>query len=196
MPTQNEDLRVRRTRKLLQSAMIDLAIEKGFADLTVRDIAERAMVNRATFYRHYLDKNDLLKQYMDDIYHLLDDLDERQAGVHNNPPDGLVQMYKDVQQHADFFRVMLGPKGDPLFVQRIRQYIERRLRHLLPMEMISIPPGAPPLDLALSYVSSAGVGAMIWWLENNTPYPPEQMAAWMVQLSNADLRTSLPSGSY
>jgi AcrR family transcriptional regulator len=58
------DLRVRRTRKLLKSALIELTIEKGFAAVTVQDIADRAMVNRATFYRHCLDKYDLLDQYM------------------------------------------------------------------------------------------------------------------------------------
>lgn len=59
----NEDLRVRRSRKLLQQAFIELTVEKGFANLTVRDVTERAMVNRSTFYRHYLDKYDLLEQY-------------------------------------------------------------------------------------------------------------------------------------
>lgn len=54
-----EDLRVLRTRKLLQQAFIELTVEKGFATLTVRDITKRAMVNRSTFYRHYLDKYDL-----------------------------------------------------------------------------------------------------------------------------------------
>jgi AcrR family transcriptional regulator len=57
---QTEDLRVRRTRKTLQEALIALTIEKGFAAVTVRDITERAMVNRSTFYRHYLDKYELL----------------------------------------------------------------------------------------------------------------------------------------
>src|ERR1043165_5952074 len=65
-----EDLRVRRTRKLLQQAFIELTVEKGFAALTVRDITERAMVNRSTFYRHYLDKYDLLEQYMNETYEL------------------------------------------------------------------------------------------------------------------------------
>lgn len=65
-----EDLRVRRTRKLLQQAFIECTIEKGFAALTVRDITERAMVNRSTFYRHYLDKYDLLEQYLNEMYAL------------------------------------------------------------------------------------------------------------------------------
>ena len=59
-----EDLRVRRTRKLLTQALIEGTVEKGFAALTVRDITRRAMVNRSTFYRHYLDKYDLLEQHL------------------------------------------------------------------------------------------------------------------------------------
>src|SRR5215813_8943534 len=65
-----EDLRVRRTRKSLMQALIELTIEKGFSAITVQDIADRAMVNRATFYRHYLDKYDLLDQYMNGVYEM------------------------------------------------------------------------------------------------------------------------------
>lgn len=61
-PVEIEDLRVRRTRTTLQRALIELTVEKGFAAVTVRDICERAMVNRSTFYRHYIDKYDLLDQ--------------------------------------------------------------------------------------------------------------------------------------
>jgi AcrR family transcriptional regulator len=50
------DLRVRRTRMMIQKAFTELLQEKGFQAITVQDIAERAMVNRATFYDHFADK--------------------------------------------------------------------------------------------------------------------------------------------
>lgn len=53
------DLRVLRTRKLLVQAFDELANEKDLQAITVSDIAERAMVNRATFYAHFTDKYDL-----------------------------------------------------------------------------------------------------------------------------------------
>lgn len=56
MTHDHPDLRVRRTHTLLREALIDLIAEKGFDAVTVGEIAERAMVNRATFYRHYQDK--------------------------------------------------------------------------------------------------------------------------------------------
>ena len=75
-------LRVRRTRKLLQQALIEGTVEKGFAALTVRDITERAMVNRSTFYRHYLDKYDLLEQHLNEIYDVLEEGGIMEEGRH------------------------------------------------------------------------------------------------------------------
>ena len=54
------DPRVKRTRKLLQQAFMELFEEKGFASISIQDITERATVNRATFYAHFADKYALL----------------------------------------------------------------------------------------------------------------------------------------
>ena len=61
-----QDLRVVRTRRMLRDAMIALTIQKGFDTVTINDIVGLAMVNRATFYRHYQDKYDLVESYLDD----------------------------------------------------------------------------------------------------------------------------------
>ena len=54
------DRRVRRSRRLIEQALFDLWQERGWDDISVMDIAERAGVNRSTFYAHYDDKYDLL----------------------------------------------------------------------------------------------------------------------------------------
>lgn len=54
------DPRVKRTRQLLQNAMMALVREKSPDSITVQDIAARAEVNRATFYAHFEDKNALM----------------------------------------------------------------------------------------------------------------------------------------
>jgi AcrR family transcriptional regulator len=58
--TEREDPRVTRTRKLIQDAFIELANEKGFDAVSIKDISARATINRATFYAHYEDKFALL----------------------------------------------------------------------------------------------------------------------------------------
>src|SRR5258708_34432431 len=54
------DPRVKRTRQLLMQAFSNLAAEKDIRAITVRDIAGRATLNRATFYAHFSDKDALL----------------------------------------------------------------------------------------------------------------------------------------
>jgi AcrR family transcriptional regulator len=57
---QHIDPRVRRTRQLLQQALLELLKEKRFSSISIYDITRRAAVNRATFYAHFSDKVSLL----------------------------------------------------------------------------------------------------------------------------------------
>lgn len=60
------DPRVLRTRKLITQAFIKLSKSKSFSDISVKDITEEAMINRATFYNHFLDKYDLLEKVVEE----------------------------------------------------------------------------------------------------------------------------------
>ena len=50
MRNPKEDRRVRRTQKLLKESLVQLMSEKAFKDITIKDITERADLNRGTFY--------------------------------------------------------------------------------------------------------------------------------------------------
>lgn len=55
-----QDPRVKRTRQLIVQAFVELLAEKSFRAISVQDVAERATVNRATFYAHFEDKYALI----------------------------------------------------------------------------------------------------------------------------------------
>ncbi len=63
-----EDPRITRTRKLIRDSLGSLLAEKNFESITVQDIAERATVNRATFYAHFTDKFALLDAMIRDDF--------------------------------------------------------------------------------------------------------------------------------
>ena len=71
------DPRIDRTIRSLREALVDLVAERGFDAITVTDLVERAGLHRATFYRHYNDKDDLLRLWGLEIYALL----EREAAA-------------------------------------------------------------------------------------------------------------------
>ncbi|HEX4792011.1 MAG TPA: helix-turn-helix domain-containing protein [Actinospica sp.] len=47
-------------RERLENAALDLFVENGFEETTVAQIADRAGMNRATFFRHFADKREVL----------------------------------------------------------------------------------------------------------------------------------------
>lgn len=62
------DLRVEKTLIALKDALASLLEEKGFDKITVNDICQRANVRRTTFYLHYADKYDFMKQVMEEWF--------------------------------------------------------------------------------------------------------------------------------
>lgn len=67
MNGEKKDRRVRRTEKQLEEALIKLLQKKSIQRITVKELAEEADITRATFYQHYRDPYDMLKDMQDDI---------------------------------------------------------------------------------------------------------------------------------
>lgn len=61
------DLRIQRTRKFIMDSFMMLSEQKDFKDITVKDIATEAMINRATFYYHFEDIYDLLEKVLSEV---------------------------------------------------------------------------------------------------------------------------------
>jgi AcrR family transcriptional regulator len=123
------DLRIRRTHHFLQEAMIELITEQGFDAITVGDIAERAMINRATFYRHYQDKYDLVATIFEEAAnHLVEDMkplhkDTGPGEKEENLLEIWNQLFEHVAEHARLYSAMLGKNGSPWFAARMREHI-------------------------------------------------------------------------
>ncbi len=66
MPSK-EDLRIVRTRKLLSNTLLDMMEEEPIEKISVIDLCNRAMVNRATFYAHFEDKYHLLAFALEEV---------------------------------------------------------------------------------------------------------------------------------
>jgi AcrR family transcriptional regulator len=186
------DPRVIRTRKLLREALIELIPEKGYDEITIKDITDRATLNRATFYLHYRDKEDLLDRGFEEIW---DEL------TRDNPfpeaPGGKLSLdathetvltdFEHLAKHAEFYRVMIGKHGVAHFIYRMQEYVYRstevRLQALAPIRRKD----DLPLEIVLHFVASAYVGLMHWWLDSGMPSPPEDMADLIVQLYGVSL---------
>ena len=62
------DPRVKRTRNLILQSFSDLLAEKGFESISVQDVTDKAQINRATFYDHFVDKYKLLDYWISQMF--------------------------------------------------------------------------------------------------------------------------------
>ena len=67
MSEKASDRRTLKTKKAIHDALADLLTEKELRKVTVQEIADKADINRATFYKHYLDVYDLYDKTEQDI---------------------------------------------------------------------------------------------------------------------------------
>lgn len=182
------DPRILRTRQFLRDALIALIKEKGYDVVQVQEITERAKLNRATFYLHYRDKNDLLVRSM------RESLEQLEQDVGSPPavdggqvtPDAilepLISVFDHFARYADFYYVMLCEIGVPSAINEMQHYIEQvALRWMMKLQ----PDQARIVvetEMVIKFVSTAYIGVVKWWLNNNMPHSSEHMANQFMNL--------------
>jgi AcrR family transcriptional regulator len=172
------NLRMRRTQTLLREALIELIEERGFEALTVGELAERAMVSRAAFYRNYQDKYDLVEKIFEEAISALmgavSDLGQE------HPAEIWVAFFEHIASYDRLYRALLGRLGSPWFVRKMRASLADLIK-----ESANLPPGPEAGtrtahtfsdELVPDLVSTMFVEAITWWLEQAKPYTPREMA--------------------
>lgn len=180
--TTNEkpDPRIARTRSLLWATLVALIKERGYAGISVQDIATRANVNRSTFYRHYEDKDDLFRQGCSDLYDSLfskmQSIFERTANPEKRwTPEYFIQLFTLIDAESRTLKVIGGGASNPDFRQIMMDKIEvfvveKRLR---PFTSGSTRPEID--DLYATAVASIITGLATRWLSAPEQFTLEEV---------------------
>lgn len=166
------DPRVKRTRQLIQDAFVALVGEKGFENVTVQHIAERAPVNRATFYSHYHDKYDLLDKSIEEMLEKLTEVikpknrnKEDFQLTFDSPHPNFLSLFEHIAENANFYNVMLGDKAAGNFTYKMMKAIQTHLTLSLSIAQPNDEKLMVPRDILLSYVTGAHLGMIMSWLK-------------------------------
>ncbi|MFD3445361.1 TetR/AcrR family transcriptional regulator [Microbacteriaceae bacterium 4G12] len=185
----SNDPRVRRTRQVIRDALISLIHEKGFDNITVQNIAEKATVNRATFYSHYHDKYDLLDKSIEEMLTTLTDILEPKTLnksefrlTLDTPHPIFLSLFSHIAENAFFYQVMLGDNGIPKFSFQMMKAVQTNLLLGLSLSQPNEDKLSVPRDILISYVTGAHLGMIISWLKQNMPYTPHFMAMQLSRL--------------
>ncbi|WP_124067121.1 TetR/AcrR family transcriptional regulator [Clostridium sp. E02] len=176
------DLRIIKTRRLIRDAFVELLDIKGFSGITISNIADRAMINRSTFYLHYTDKYDLLQQTMEEAMqnilqlvapetHIIDGKLEYDSFIQN-----ISSILKAVERDAMLYKIILNDKEMSGITKKFENALIEKLGNCFPDHILI------SRDLFLEMITSLYMSAIKWWLNNDMKYSPNFMAEQLVKL--------------
>ncbi len=181
------DLRVKRTRKFLFDSLLLLIKEKDLENISVNEICERALVHRTTFYKHYEDKYDLLYQgtraMFDELALTVEFPDITSESVANGiTPTHLIAFFNHAAEHREFYLIMCTINHNKTFNTMLNTYLVERALYRLQGGSLNNRKPQIPYSIIAQFSVGAVKDTLTWWLENNLPYTPEEMADYVAAL--------------
>lgn len=165
------DARIRYTRMVIEEAFLQLLREKPLAKATVTELCQRAQINRATFYKHYLDVPDLLEKMEEKLFDQIRGLYEENVSM----KDRLLKLTRFMKNGMDKYMPLGGENGDADLAFKT---LNRCLAWSLPMTRRECP-GLNDCQLSMlhSAISFAMGGILSRWIQNGMEEAPEKIAA-------------------
>ncbi len=173
------DARVRYTRMIIEQSFLELLQKKPVTKITVTELCEKAQINRATFYKHYLDVPDLLEKIEEDLFSQI----RRSFGAEDiKIKDFLVRMMRYTKDNQERFFALGGENGDPNLMMKTFMVCYESAYPLLEQYM----PGASDdhRQMLYQFVSQGGGGVLAWWVKDGMRLDPEEVALFILCASS------------
>ena len=173
-----EDRRVKYTKALLKEALILLMKRTHISRISVTNLCEAADVNRSTFYAHYKDQYDLLRQLEEEVMSSIREYIEEREFDQATPisEQKLVRILEYGKRNAELILALLSENGGSHFQNDIMSFVSQ-------MALIKNKQG----DRTREYVSLFGVSGCVSvlkrWLELGTEESVDTMASLIWRLT-------------
>jgi len=169
------DPRVRRTRRILQDALVSLILEKDYASISIKEITDRADVAYITFFRHYHGIDELLMEVLEEgLAELLRHI-ATLAGKSEDPANEVEGrlIFEYIKQKSDLFRILLKSQS----VTRLRKSVIKNIATMFQdsCNFLQRPNSHVPPSMASNHMATSLLALIEWWIENKMSPPPPQM---------------------
>lgn len=174
------DRRVKYTKMVLEESLITLMEKKDISKITIKEICEKADINRSTFYAHYRDQYDLLRKienkFLADIQAYLENFDKKYT------EDILLiteKIFQYIRKNARICRLLLSERGDFTFQKKIMKLVyDLIISEITGNNKIT----KEDAEYVYSFTVSGCVGFVQKWLDDGMKKSPRYMAETIVNL--------------
>lgn len=161
---------------------------KGYEAVTIQDIADEAMINRATFYAHFKDKQHLYDAIFTFTLSAFTAILDSQQLVNGNRvrvkhiEELLTQLYINIQENKSFFLTIMDNNFNEHFRKRLAEIIEEKYATIFSQLRITENDIDVPIDFVIEYMTSIFIGTLHWWITSETDMTPNHLAQLVIKL--------------
>lgn len=159
-------------RKQILNTLMEMMKEQEFSSIVIRKLTERACVGRASFYRNYTGKEDVLRQEADRLAREWKQNYDRQE--HAVPGDILVSLLDFYKEHSEFYLALYRAGQSDILLNIFLEQIE-----ISP----ELPNAAAYLRSSIAYLL---FGWIIEWMKRGMPESGTELAKMISEAQQAD----------
>ncbi len=184
MKEKKMDLRTRQTYSFLTTALFELLKTQSFSEISVTDICQKAMVHRTTFYKHFEDKEHLLRTVILEFQKKFDEYCNQHLSSSDEPKTFYLLLFKRVLEYIAENKILMSKtifdKGnnyvEEVFKASITEYLKNHFK--LNEKKNNVKFKISPALLA-EYYTSASIAMANWWLENDMSVSIDDMVKYL-----------------
>ena len=182
MNTKKTDRRVKYTKMDIRESFVKILKQKPISKISIKEICEDADINRATFYAHYTDQYDLLKQIENE---LIDGINQYLAPYNfrkekDAPVEMIIKILEFIQENSVLFDLLLNSNGDINFQKEVTNLIGRQ--HFYSYDDKAMLRSEDDEYIFLFFANGC-LGVIQKWLADGGKKPIEEVARLILQLS-------------
>lgn len=174
------DRRIKYTKKVIKETFLELLEEKEITKITVLELCKKADINRATFYRYYLDIFDLLEKLEEEFVDELRQSYKSFNTVHNQLYDYVFAILKGCYNNKKFVKIIFKTKKNILFLDKIFEdaytQCEEKWKNTIPN--IS----QEEIEYTTIFIFNGTIGVINYWILNNFDKNIEDVAEIITEL--------------
>ena len=185
MNEQTLDRRVRKTRTQLRKCLSILLETKKIQNITVKELAQMADINRGTFYLHYKDVYDLLDHIQRDLLRDFENILTTIAPDTDNLVPFIEALFLFIYRNKDMSKIFLHEDLEANFSSELRSKLQicvfNKYKAFIKQKNM------PYFELYYDFIISGTIGLLVRWVDSEFQMSPHELAV----LTNSFIQSGL-----
>ena len=181
MKDAKNDRRIKYTKMMLKQSLVKLLQGKPIMKISIKEICEEADINRSTFYAHYADQYDLLRQVVDETLQDINTYLGRYNFKEYEPESfqTMNRIFEYIVENAELCKVLLGENGDISLQKEIMMIVQRQgMKEWKGSKAVD----EDMLEYLYLFGVNGSIGIVQKWLQSGLRQSAREMAGLVIKL--------------